>query len=242
MGNPIKNMGFNDYNYNADEGAPIAADFNDSDTRKNFSKKVLALTGIQLLITFGGVGTVSMLHKEDGSGSVNYGEGLFQPWMIWTSIALSITMLIAGICCCSGLLRKSPHNLIFLFVWTLLETHLVSTVGLIYDTKTITSAMGATAGTVLVVAALGAFTKFDFSKLLPIMGAVLICWCLVVFISLLMHMRWNKTLYACIGVTIFTIFLAIDLKMMMGGGRFEYGEDDYVLAAINIYLDIINIF
>ena len=46
-----------------------------------------------------------------------------------------------------------------------------------------------------------------------------------------------------VGMTIFIVFLAMDLQMIMGGGRsMEYSEEDYVLAAINIYLDVLNIF
>merc|ERR1719220_499019 len=96
--------------------------------------------------------------------------------------------------------------------------------------------MGATAGVVLIVSALVWFTSFDFSKLLPIMGAVFLTWILVIIISRIFGISWNRTVYAAIGATIFTIFLAVDLKMIMGNGKFTYGEDD------NVYLDILNIF
>ena len=55
-------------------------------------------------------------------------------------------------------------------------------------------------------------------------------------------LKMKVAVYSGIGMTIFIIFLAIDLQMIMGGGKYEYSEEDYVLAAINIYLDVINIF
>jgi len=231
-------MGADDYNYNE---AHNAADFSDLDTRKNFSKKVLALTGLQLLITFSGVTAASVLASES-YGLVQIGHGIFAYPLIWASMVCSITLLVLGVCCCTSVLRKSPHNMIFLFTWTLFETHLVSACALKYDPKTVALAGCATAISVLVVAALVAFTKFDFSKLLPIMGAILICWMFVLIFSMIFGVSWNRTLYGCIGVAIFMVFLAVDLKMMLGGGKYQYSEDDYVLAAINIYLDIINIF
>lgn len=70
-------------------------------------------------------------------------------------------------------MRRVPHNFIFLLSWTLLESHIVSAIGLQYNMQVIASAMGSTAGVVLVVALLVSFTNFDFSKLLPIMSIVL---------------------------------------------------------------------
>lgn len=231
-------MGFNDDNYDAPPSG-IHADFDNYEVRRNFTKKVLFLLGAQLLITFGGM---FAFHGLQASGAVTLGEGIFSVGLVYTSMALALVLLIGATCCCPMMLRKSPHNIIFLLVWTLFETHVVSFVALTYSFETVSMAFGATSVTVLVVAGLVAFTNFDFSKLLPIMGAILLCWVLMIFASLIIGIAWNQTLYGCIGVTIFTIYLAVDLKMMIGGGKFQYGEDDYVLAAINIYLDIINIF
>jgi len=87
------------------------------------------------------------------------------------------------------------------------------------------------------------FTKYDFSELMPIM--IVIVWS-VFFIGLLnaliFRSSWVQFAYAVVMVVIFTIFLAIDLKMIMGGGKYEIDADDYVLGAICIYMDIINIF
>ena len=235
-------MGFDDYNFNNDQNDGIPADFNDDTTRKNFTKKVLALVGLQLTMTFGAVTSVAIVENAKPMGETLAGKGLFTPELLWFSIVMTFVLLFGATCCCSSILRKAPHNFGFLFLFTVFESHLISTVGLRYDIGAIGSAMGATAGVVLIVAALVAFTNFDFTKLLPIMFAVLLSWILVVIITRLMGVQWDRTLYCCIGVTIFTIFLAIDLKLVLGGGKYQYTEDDYVLASLNIYLDILNIF
>lgn len=233
-------MGFNDYNYGNDDFDGIAADFNDDQTRKNFTKKVLALVGLQLTMTFGATIGVSVVYESNPQ--LLDTSALFSPGALWFSIAMTFVILFGGMCCCAPVLRKTPHNLIFLFLFTLFESHVVSTVGLKYDIEAVGSAMGATAGVVLIVSCLVWFTNFDFSKLLPIMGAVLMVWILVIIISRIFGIAWDRTAFAAIGATIFTIFLAVDLKMIMGNGKFTYGEDDYVFAAINVYLDILNIF
>lgn len=236
-------MGWDDYNHDQNAAFVDQADFSDDLTRKNFTKKVLGILGIQLTLTFGLTVGANAMYQ---AGNLTIGEGLYSVPLVWTSLAMSLILMFGTMCCCSSILRKVPHNFIFLLVWTVFESHLISFIGLRYDMETVCSAMGATAGIVLFVALLVTFTSFDFSKLLPIMIAVLFGWILTSLIMRIfvtdMSAYWVKTLYGGIGVTIFTIFLAIDLKMVLGSGKYQYSEDDYVLAAINIYLDIINIF
>ena len=40
----------------------------------------------------------------------------------------------------------------------------------------------------------------------------------------------------------FTLYLAFDTKMIMGGGRFELSPDDYIEAVVQLYVDIVQIF
>lgn len=204
---------------------------------------MLGILGIQLAMTFGLTVGANAMYQ---AGNLTVGEGLYSMPLIWTSVVMSMVLLFGTMCCCSPILRKVPHNFIFLFLLTLFESHLISFIGLRYDMETVVTAMGSTAGITIFISLLVAFTSFDFSKLLPIMITVLFSWILVCFLMRIFisdpSTYMSKTLYAGIGVTIFTLFLAIDLKMMLGGGKYQYSEDDYVLAAINIYLDIINIF
>jgi len=103
-------------------------------------------------------------------------------------------------------------------------------------------AVGATFGVTVVVTIMATCTKYDFTKLLPMMVCVLFGWMFVSFFFIFFWSDALQVVYGGIGVTIFTIFLAIDTKMVLGGGKYEYGEDDYIFACLNLYLDIINIF
>jgi len=56
---------------------------------------------------------------------------------------------------------------------------------------------------------------------------------------------WTRTLhliYAGLGVILFSFYLLFDTQLIMGGKRYEVDIDDYILAAMILYLDIINIF
>merc|ERR1712154_13999 len=138
----------------------------------------MGILGVQLLITFGmtlAASSVCPTVKTDTGFIVNecYGKGLYTMPLVFTSMIGSMALLFGALCCCQSLLRKSPQNYGFLFVWTLLESHLISFIAMRYDTTTVCLAIGVTAGICLFVACLVWFTSFDFTKLLPAMSIVL---------------------------------------------------------------------
>ena len=49
--------------------------------------------------------------------------------------------------------------------------------------------------------------------------------------------------YGGIGALIFSVYLVYDTQMMMGGGhKYSISPEEYIFAAVALYLDIINIF
>ena len=115
-------------------------------------------------------------------------------------------------------------------------------VTLYYNADSVFMAVGATFAVTIAVTLMAACTKYDFTKLLPAMSCVLIGWFFCSFFFIFFWNSYLQVIYAMGGVAIFTIFLAIDTKMLLGGGRFEFSEDDYIYACLNLYLDIVNIF
>ena len=51
-----------------------------------------------------------------------------------------------------------------------------------------------------------------------------------------------QLIYACMGALIFSIYLIYDTQLVIGKGQFSYSLDDAYLAAIQLYLDVINLF
>lgn len=58
-----------------------------------------------------------------------------------------------------------------------------------------------------------------------IASGVLMSWC-----------RWWYFAIAIISAILFTAFLIYDLQLLMGGGARELSPDEYIFAAVNIYL------
>jgi FtsH-binding integral membrane protein len=50
------------------------------------------------------------------------------------------------------------------------------------------------------------------------------------------------TFYCWLGVVLFGIYLIIDTQMILGGKRIQLTVDEYVAAAMLLYIDIIQIF
>lgn len=51
-----------------------------------------------------------------------------------------------------------------------------------------------------------------------------------------------QLIYACLGALLFSIYLIYDTQLILGKGQYSYSLDDAYLAAIQLYLDIINLF
>jgi len=244
------------------EGNPFQ--YGSGNVRAGFVSKVLGILGIQLLVTFGGVMSTSVHFDQASRDSLQSKHEfwnnatddqirkesielalkttLFKPSMLYTSYFGSIILLFGAVCIFEEKLKKMPFNMIFLSIWTLLETHIMSFFALKYDPKVVSLAMGLTAVISFLMFALVKLSNFDFSSLLPIMIIILFVWLLVIIIGPFLGLTMSRTAYAGIGATIFTILLAVDIKMVVGGGKHEYDEEEYVFAVINIYLDLINLF
>jgi len=51
------------------------------------------------------------------------------------------------------------------------------------------------------------------------------------------------TAYSAAGAALFGMYLVMDTQLMLGGKhKYSLSPEDYVFAALNLYLDIVNLF
>uniref|UniRef100_A0A287CSY0 Uncharacterized protein n=1 Tax=Ictidomys tridecemlineatus TaxID=43179 RepID=A0A287CSY0_ICTTR len=146
--------------------------------------------------------------------------------------------------CCGNLRRQVPANYILLGFFTLLQGLLLGTISVFYNAEEV---LWATAATTLVTLALTIFalqTKWDFTLLNGMLFVFLFV--LVIYGILLIFIRsyWLHVLYAGLGTVLFSMYLVMDVQLMVGGRHHhsDLDPEEYVFAALNIYLDIINLF
>ena len=49
--------------------------------------------------------------------------------------------------------------------------------------------------------------------------------------------------YGCAGALIFSLYIVYDTQLMMGGKhKYALDPEEYIFAALNIYLDVVNLF
>ena len=60
------------------------------------------------------------------------------------------------------------------------------------------------------------------------------------------YYNWGyvNMIYCAIGVLIFSMYVVYDTQLIIGGKhkKFQFSVDDYIFAALALYLDIINLF
>lgn len=86
-------------------------------------------------------------------------------------------------------------------------------------------------------------TKFDFTKNCWLV-AICLTFALIGFGIACIFVRNNilQAVYGGLGAVVMSIYLAIDTQMIVGGKKYQFSEEDYANAALQLYLDICYIF
>lgn len=160
--------------------------------------------------------------------------------IFWVCLALSI-FIICPLICCRSIARKSPLNYIFLSVWTFCEAYMIATLCSFYSPRIVITAASLTAGVVFALTLYAFTTKTDFTYY---GGFLFVATALLLLFGLFSFLFGEvvNTIYCVLGVLLFSVYLIYDTQLVMGKFGNEYEIDDYIIAALMIYLDIIQIF
>ena len=124
-------------------------------------------------------------------------------------------------------------------------TYMLGMISAFHTTQAVLIAIGITLFISIGITLFSIQTKFDFTQNCWLV-AICLTFALIGFgISCGIAYRYISVLqavYGGIGAIIMSIFLGIDTQMLMGDKRFKYSPEDYVNAALQIYLDICYIF
>merc|ERR1711872_1010760 len=93
--------------------------------------------------------------------------------MWWIALVLMIVSLIS-LACCPGVRRKTPHNFIFLGLFTLAEGFMLGTITARYSADEVMMAVGVCAAITLGLTVFAFQTKIDFTAMGGCLLAVLI--------------------------------------------------------------------
>ena len=148
-------------------------------------------------------------------------------------------VLVCALVCVKKLARAVPINYILLTIFTVAESLLVAAICSRYDPMSVFTAAAMTGLLVTGLTVYAMTTKTDFTFLYGF--GVSICMCLLSILLFSIFAAFQmRTLFCAFGVLLFSIYLIVDTQLIVS--RYGLNYDDYVLGAIILYMDIIQIF
>ncbi|XP_066968269.1 protein lifeguard 4-like [Macrobrachium rosenbergii] len=219
---------------NAEKGG-IMGDFNYGNNvasshiyiRMGFLRKVYGLLSVQLMVTT--VVAAAFAYTPVLRDTIHANQ-----WLLLVSIFLSFGLLIA----LHVKRHHVPINFFLLGGFTIVEAITVGVAISMYDAEVVLKAF---ALTLVITAGLTAYTfqtKRDFTK----MGAGLLIGLMVVIglgmMNIFLGSNGLELAVAGGSALIFCLFIVFDTQMMMK----KLSPEEYILATINLYLDILNLF
>uniref|UniRef100_H0XL72 Uncharacterized protein n=1 Tax=Otolemur garnettii TaxID=30611 RepID=H0XL72_OTOGA len=209
--------------------------FSEAEVRRAFVTKVFFVLSVQLLVT---VGIMSIFIFWD----------TLRVWVRktrWILIVILVAYVVITIilACCGQLRRQVPANYILLGMFTILQGLMLGILSSFYNVNEILWATGATTLVTLSLTIFALQVKWDFTLLNGVLFVAFIVFFIFGIIMIFVRTYWLHMLYAGIGTVIFSLYLVVDVQLMMGGHhRYALNPEEYIFAALNIYLDIINLF
>lgn len=208
--------------------------FNSSTIRKNFVQKVFTIVSVQLAIT------VLFIAVFAFNGSA-LKFVLTNQWLmnlsLLATIALTLVMSFA-----QSVRRTAPLNLIVLGAYTVCQGFLVGIVSSVYGIDETIYAVGLTAAIVFGLTVYASNTKEDFTMKGGMLMSALMALSVGSLVSIFYRGDFFNFILAVGGAAVFSIYIIYDLQMIMGDGALKISPEEYIFAALTLYVDIVRIF
>jgi len=168
-------------------------------------------------------------------------------------LALSVVMTMVTMCamhCCRDVAKKFPSNYALLFTFTAFEGVLVGFINAMYTWQSVLLAAGITVVVFMGLTVFAFLSNTDFTGMGPYLFAFGMTLCVFGFVLCILnicgiHVPGLIVLYDFLGVLLFLFYIIFDTQRILGewgGHSQQFAIDDYVLAALQLYMDIINLF
>jgi protein lifeguard len=213
------------------------------DDRIKFIRKVYGIITVQLLFTFGIVCIFVFVDSVKEFARTNTGISFY----LASYIIFVVLLIIMSCFGRTGALRKYPTNYIMLSLITICMTYMLGMISSYHEVQAVLIAIGITFFISVGVTIFAMQTKYDFTN----------CWMVMLFLVLALfgfgicvaitapygNYYIMQAVYGGLGAIVMALFLAIDTQLIIGGKKqYQFSQEDYVFAALQIYLDICNMF
>ena len=220
-------------------GAKSELGFDDRTIRRGFIRKVFAILSVQLSFV---TGLIALFVFNDRA--ILFVQR--HPHLYFASYGVFLVTYLA-LACCPSVRRSFPGNVICLALLTGAMGYMAAMISCMYRTEIVFMSMGICAGCCFFVILFASQTAIDFTKLTGVLFVVFMVVFLFGFVSLILVSTGNGSrillaVYSGLMALVFMVYLAVDVQMLIGGKQYELSPEDYVFAAAQIFVDIVNIF
>ena len=205
--------------------------------RKGFIVKTYGILLTQLALTCAFIAITFIPGVKEIIGKDVFNSPVLVTFLI-IFIIVTITVVIV-FSCCRETARTVPINYILLFAFTLSMSFYCLLLCSLYDTELVLSAglltFGATVG--LTFYAVKAKTDYTYcgAFLFALLFILILSFCLFFWVGYYVFVLF-------LGILVYSLYIIYDTQLIIGNKTFSYNVDDYCLAALNLYIDIIYMF
>ena len=150
---------------------------------------------------------------------------------------------MCAILCCFA--RVHPTNMILLVAFTVCEAYMVAGITAAYDKNVVIQAGLATSLATGALTIYAMKTKTEIQVFAAMAFVVYLAMFPLMIIGAIMGGSFLHTIYCCLGLLFYSLYLIIDTKLICGHDKHNgiaMDHNDYVVGALMLYLDIIMIF
>merc|ERR1712071_110621 len=207
--------------------------FSEKSIRLGFIRKVYSILMLQLVITFG-IMSIFVFINDVRQYSMDHPEIYYSALGIYIGLALILS-------CCGDIRRRAPVNIILLGLLTASMGLMLGSIAAYFSVDEVLYAVGICTFICLALTLFTFQTKIDFTLTAGSLGVL----GLNLLIFGLMAAIWQTQLlnitYCVLGTLIFSLYLVVDTQLILGGYRYAISPEEYIFAALILYLDIIQL-
>lgn len=164
-------------------------------------------------------------------------------YIIYICVIITTLLCVLLPICAPDIYRKVPLNYVLLTVFTFGIGYLVSIA--IINTKNTSNVIVSFVLTFITVSTLTIYA-WKSDKDFTLYGGILVVFLILLVFGSLIMLFFPVTLVSIIiticSLLLFAGYVLYDTQLIIGNKSNKFTEEDYILAAMNLYLDIINIF
>eukprot|EP00049_Salpingoeca_infusionum_P017358 m.352648 g.352648 ORF g.352648 m.352648 type:complete len:236 (-) comp16578_c0_seq1:185-892(-) len=195
--------------------------------RMGFLRKVYGIVSAQLL------GTVLVSAATLASSTLQsllLNESVLMASFIGGLVSLFVLFAIRN---------RAPANIITLAVFTVFQAVIISAIVTQYELPSVLLGASLTCGATVGLTLFAMQTKHDFTIMRGLAVSALFALVTVGFVQMFFPVSdTSQLVQAIFGTGLFSLFIVIDTQLIMH----KRDTDEYIISAIDLYLDIVNLF